>query len=67
MQRYLKIQILLKRIPTGTNFYKIFSSLKQDLKTLSFFDLKVILKTLALFLSKKDNTEHICLKPTLNR
>ena len=32
-----------------------------------FFDMKVNLKMLALFLSLKDNTEYICLKPTLNR
>ena len=34
----------------------------------SSFDLKVKLKMLALFLLLKDNsTEHVCLKPVLNR
>ena len=44
-------------IHLGTNFWKIFSLLKQDLKILIFFDLKVKLKILALFLSLKDNTD----------
>ena len=37
----------------------MFSFLKQDLKILSFFDLELKLKMLALFLSLKDNTEYM--------
>ena len=44
-------------IQLGTIFWKIFSLLKQNLKILSFFDLKVKLKILALFLLLKDNTD----------
>ena len=47
------------------NLKKTFSFLKQDLKILRFFDLELKLKMLALFLSFKDNTEH--LKPTKYR
>ena len=45
----------------------MFSFLKQDLKTLSFFDLELKLKMLALFLLLKDNTKYVYLKPALNR
>ena len=38
---------------------KMFSFLKQDLKILSFFELELKLKMLALFLSLKDNTEYM--------
>ena len=37
----------------------MFSFLKQDLKILSFFDLELKLKMLALFFSLKDNTEYM--------
>ena len=37
----------------------MFSFLKQDLKILSFFDLELKLKMLALFLSLKYNTEYM--------
>ena len=47
------------------NLKKMFSFLKQDLKILRFFDLELKLKMLALFLSFKDNTEH--LKPAKYR
>ena len=43
----------------AANFWKTFSFLKQDLKILSFFDLELKLKMLALFLSLKDNTEYM--------
>ena len=43
----------------AANFWKMFSFLKQDLKILSFFDLELKLKMLALFLSLKDNTEYM--------
>ena len=46
-------------IHLAANFYKIFSFLKQDPKILSFFDLELKLKILALFLSLKDNTEYM--------
>ena len=37
----------------------MFTFLKQDLKILSFFDLELKLKMLALFLSLNDNTEYM--------
>ena len=37
----------------------MFSFLKQNLKILSFLDLELKLKMLALFLSLKDNTEYM--------
>ena len=45
--------------PLATNFLKILSFFKQDLKMLSIFDLMAKLKMLALFLSLKDNKEYI--------
>ena len=53
-------------IHLAINFKKILSFSKQDLKILRAFDLKVKLKMLALFLSPKDNTEYIYVKPTSN-
>ena len=54
--------MLLKRIPLfiwQQISKRILSFLKQDLKKLSFFDLKLKLKILALFLSVKESTEYI--------